>query len=82
VSESKETNTFRAFWSGFAASAAIFFGFVVVPFTVPKRFYTDLQQQAVERGCAEWKVIHAHDGTTKFMWLDSPVPVKEPQDSP
>lgn len=34
----------------------------------------DLQQKAVERGYAEWRLTHAHNGETEFRWLDTPKP--------
>lgn len=39
-----------------------------------------LQKEAVERGYAEWRLTHAHNGTTEFRWLDSPKNI--PSDKP
>lgn len=29
-----------------------------------------LRQEAVERGYAEWRLTHAHNGATEFFWVE------------
>lgn len=45
-------------------------------------FTRPTRQQAVERGFAEWKLIHAHDGKTEFRWLEKPVTPTAEQSKP
>lgn len=36
-----------------------------------------LRQEAVERGYAEWRLTHAHNGETEFTWLEKTVPAEK-----
>lgn len=53
--------------------AGIVFVCIVMVLSGPPE-HLKLKQQAVERGYAEWRLTHAHNGTTEFRWLDKPSP--------
>jgi hypothetical protein len=51
-----------------------FVGATLSTILLPNPEVRKLKQEAVERGYAEWHLIHAHTGETEFRWLDTPVP--------
>jgi hypothetical protein len=58
--------------SGLITGLVLGFGAGIICESESHTPYSTLQQEAVERGFAEWRLTHAHNGATEFRWLDKP----------